>query len=165
MNFFRLFNRLIIISERELTIKESLEFELRPIPMALFTENHFMKNTVKAALGNYLKKNAAPHTASDLTINTAIVDGGWLLHLVQWKTDQTYAQLFCNYFRFVKELSASSIAAVVFDGYSSFTKDHEHRRRSKIFSADIEIAEDTFVTVPRSSVLANRRYCSSLTKL
>ena len=59
MNFFQLFNRLIIASERGLTIKESLEFELRPIPMALFTENQFMKKTVKAALGNYLKKNSA----------------------------------------------------------------------------------------------------------
>ena len=65
----------------------------------------------------------------------------------------------------MKELSASSITAVVFDGYSSSTKDHEHSRRSKIFSANIEIMEDTPVTVPQSHVLANRRNKSSLTKL
>ena len=66
--------------------------------------------------------------------------------------------------RFIVPITAS-IAAVVFDGYSSSTKDHEHRRRNKIFSASIEITEDTRVTVPRSNVLANRHNKSSLTKL
>ena len=54
---------------------------------------------------------------------------------------------------------------MVFDGYSSSTKKHEHRRRSKIFSTNIEITENTPVTVSRSNVLANRRNKSSLTKL
>ena len=138
MNSLQLFNRLIIINERELTITKSLESEVTPRPIALYTENQFMRKTEKAALGNYLKKKAAPLSASNLNINTTIVDGGWLLHQVQWKKDQTYAQLFYYYFRFVKELSASSIAAVVFDGCSSFTRNHEHRRRSKIFSANNE---------------------------
>ena len=45
MNSFQLFNRLIIISERELTIKESLEFELTPMPMAfIFRESAHEKN-------------------------------------------------------------------------------------------------------------------------
>ena len=101
---FQLFNRLMVISERELPIKESLEFKLTPMPMALFTENQFMRKTEKAALGNYLKKKVAPQSASDLNIKTTVVDGGWLLHQVRWETDQTYTQLFYNYFRFVKEL-------------------------------------------------------------
>ena len=52
MNSFQLFNRLIIISERELTTKEILEFELTSMSIVLFTENQFMRKTGKAAFGN-----------------------------------------------------------------------------------------------------------------
>ena len=75
MNSLQLFNRLIIINERELTITKSLESEVTPRPIALYTENQFMRKTEKAALGNYLKKKAAPLSASNLNINTTIVVG------------------------------------------------------------------------------------------
>ena len=52
-----------------MAVKESLEFELTPMPMALCTENQFIRITEKAVLGNYLKKKAAPQSASDPNIN------------------------------------------------------------------------------------------------
>ena len=78
----KLFNRLILIADRETTIEESLKFELTVVPMSLFDDSQMMRKANKAALGKYLKK------LNDLTVTgktsnskgPLIIDGGWLIH-------------------------------------------------------------------------------------
>ena len=60
----KLFNRLVLISDRETTIEESLKFELTVVPMSLFDDYQMMRKANKAALGKYLKK------LIDLTLTT-----------------------------------------------------------------------------------------------
>ena len=52
----KLFTRLMVIGERELSIKESFCYELTPLPTSFFTNGQKMRKTNKAVLGNKLKK-------------------------------------------------------------------------------------------------------------
>ena len=56
----KLFNRLIVISEREVKTKEALRFELTPKPMSLFDKNQKLRKPDKAALARSLKACVAP---------------------------------------------------------------------------------------------------------
>ena len=47
----KLFNRLVIVSQQELSVKESYEFELTAVPMSLFDKTQFMRKPNKALLG------------------------------------------------------------------------------------------------------------------
>ena len=51
----KLFTRLILISERETSVEESLCYELTQVPMSLYDNNQQMRKANKAALGTYLK--------------------------------------------------------------------------------------------------------------
>ena len=48
----KLFNRLIVISEREVKTKEALRFELTPTLLSLFDKNQKLRKPDKAALGS-----------------------------------------------------------------------------------------------------------------
>ena len=54
----KLFTRLILISEKETSVEESLCYELTQVPMtmSLYDNNQQMRKANKAALGTYLKK-------------------------------------------------------------------------------------------------------------
>ena len=59
----KLFNRLTVIGERELEVESCLQYELTPLPMALFRENQFMRKPDKANLSNQIKKQGTNHGA------------------------------------------------------------------------------------------------------
>ena len=53
LNSLRLFNRLIIIAQRDMTIEASLEYELTPLPLSLFSnKDHKMNKANKAIFSN-----------------------------------------------------------------------------------------------------------------
>ena len=137
----KLFNRLIIISEREISIKESLRYELTPLPMTLFEDTQFMRKTDKAAFGTHLKKLIVSGNQKVDSFDVTVIDGGWLIHQIPWKTSETYEEIFQSYIKFVKNICTSSTKGVViFDGYSvPSTKDHEHQRRQKYMCSNIKI--------------------------
>lgn len=152
----KLFNRLIIISERELTVKDSLAYELTPLPMSLFLDTQYMRKTNKALLGNHIKKSVQKidTRAQDIIINTTIVDGGWLLHQIHWNTGRTYGEIAKSYIGYLRSVSSSNLV-VVFDGYRSSTKDHEHQRRRKNICNDIEVTPDKELLISKTKFLDN----------
>ena len=52
-----LFTRLALFAQRELTLKESLQFELTPLPISLLDEKQFLRKADKSQLGTRLKKS------------------------------------------------------------------------------------------------------------
>ena len=56
----KLFNRLIVISEREVKTKEVLRFELTLTPLSLFDKNRKLRKPDKSALGRSLKSYVSP---------------------------------------------------------------------------------------------------------
>ena len=79
----RLFTRLMIIGERELTLQESLRHELTPLPMSLFTDKKKMRKTNKATLGGNLK-NRVQNVTAVTDIQSTVIDGGWLMFQVMY---------------------------------------------------------------------------------
>ena len=86
-----LFNRLLIISEREISKEESLKFELTSKPLSLFTEDYFMRKFEKAKFAKHLKsKGESAIVSKDVRSHTTVVDGGWLVHQLPWNKNETY---------------------------------------------------------------------------
>ena len=53
---YKLFNRLAIVSQRQLTVHESLGYELTILPSNLFDSKQLMRKATKAKLGQHLKQ-------------------------------------------------------------------------------------------------------------
>ena len=83
----KLFDRLILISEREITIEESLRYELTQVPMRLIDTYQRMRKANKAAFGTYLKSLTSPVLQENA--NHMVIDGGWLLYQGSFKLGDT----------------------------------------------------------------------------
>ena len=150
----KLFNRLVLISDRETSIEESLKYELTVVPMSLFDDHQMMRKPNKSALGQYLKKLDTQMVNPNNNNITVIIDGGWLLHqLSTFQGCSTYKEVALNYLKIIP--TNRSQVVVVFDGYSPSTKDHEHRRRVKDYCSDIRITKSTACTVTKKKLLVN----------
>ena len=160
----KLFNRLIVISEREVKTKEVLRFELTPKPMSLFDKNQKLRKPDKAALARSLKACVAPVEQPPCT--SLVVDGGWLLHNVKWEANLTWKDVAESYLRFVKSMGSHRLRiTVVFDGYGSSTKDHDHLRRTKNACCDIQIRLDLKIIIAREKFLDNKNNKAQLVLL
>ena len=60
-----------------------------------------------------------------------IIDGGWLIHRLPWKRNVTFDVILDQHCTYVQKLAHSAQCQVIFDGYSTSIKDHEHTRRSE----------------------------------
>ena len=108
-----------------------------PMPMSLFKDN-FMRKADKSQLGKEICKGVTPSTRPPSSVH--VIDGGYLLRVVQWCAGTSYADIFQQYVCYVgRHYGQSSV--VVFDGYCSgaHTKNHEHKRRLRKFAPDIVV--------------------------
>ena len=97
-----------------------------------------MRKHNKALLCKALTKNSST-THSEMAGSTNyVLDGGALLHRVSWKIPSTYADVVQQYCHYVERKYEQNIT-VVFDGYRSSTKDHEHQRRGKTKFSDVAL--------------------------
>uniref|UniRef100_UPI00358E3900 uncharacterized protein n=1 Tax=Myxine glutinosa TaxID=7769 RepID=UPI00358E3900 len=160
----KLFNRLIIISEREVKTKQARRFELTPTPMSLFDKDQKLRKPDKAALARVLKAFVEPVKQHPCT--SLVIDGGWLLHNVRWEAKLTWKDIAESYLQFVKSMGSHCLRiTVVFDGYGSSTKDHDHLRRTKNACCDILIRPDIKSLVPREKFLDNKSNKTQLIRL
>ena len=86
-----------------------------------------------------------------------VVDGGALLHQVDWPSGLTYQELYDHHLKFIKTRYVS--CHIIFDGYlESSVKDHEHTRRStKIRCKEILFTNEMKVTTKREDFLSNTK--------
>ena len=138
LNSLKLFNRLIIFAQRDMTVETSLEYELTPFPLSLFSNKDQKMNKPNNAgfSKTSLKKLTQPLDLTDQPCSSLVVDGGWLLYMVKWEQGQTWQEI-ADYVQCLGSRSQKTI--VVFDGYSSSPKDHDHIRRTKNSCCNLQI--------------------------
>ena len=81
LNSLKLLNRLIIFAQRDMTVETSLQYDLTPFPLSLFSNKDQKMN--KANKADFSKTSLIALTDPlDLTnqpCSTLVIDGGWLL--------------------------------------------------------------------------------------
>ena len=119
----------------------------------------------KAVLRNHFATKENAMTPDDFDV--CVVDGGALLHKVNWPKT-TYSAVLDRYETHMKRrYEKYNNVKVVFDGYSDekSTKSQEHLRRMGTTSASIQIKENTKVTCNSEAFLANQSNKDQLIKL
>ena len=153
----QLFNRLIIMAERDEGIENVFSFELTPVPTALFTMDRMMRKPNKHEFGAMLKASATKVEINGDKIH--VIDGGWLLHQVKWTSGATIKTIVDTYVQYINGKFKNP--TVVFDGYDGepSTKDHEHRRRKvgKNISPEFRVTSELTILCDREVFLANEK--------
>lgn len=151
-----LFQRISLHKKFNDNLRDFLEYELSPYPMALF-DNGNMRKTKKSSLFDCFE----PVTAELNSDNTAyVIDGGFLLHRVIWQKDVTFGCVINQYIHYLLIHYGSNIV-VVFDGYGDNSKNikaMEQLRRIKTTSesADILFEESTPMVGNQETFLSNK---------
>lgn len=168
LDSLKLFNRLIIFAQRDNTVETSLEYELTPVPLSLFSnKDHKMNKANKAGFSKTsLKGLTTPLDLTNQPCSTLVVDGGWLLYMVKWEQGQTWQEIANSYLSYLQCLGRNSQKIiVVFDGYNGSPKDHDHIRRTKKSCCDLQIRPDMIHWTPRAKFLDNSHNKSELIHL
>lgn len=163
-----LFQRLCANITDKTDMKKYLEYELSPFPLSIFTETGFRKNT-KSELFDLFNKTTLP--AGDIV---HVIDGGFLLHRVVWKKNDTVQVITNKYLDYVRKHYAKR-SCIVFDGYPenkitkntatttseakpSTTKATERARRKNILTVPSFVIEPhTKITFSQSQFLSNEQ--------
>ena len=93
-----------------MTVKTSLEYELTPFPLFLFSNKDQKMNKVKKAgfSNTSLKGLTDPLNLTDQPCSSLVVDGGWLLYTVKWEQGQTWQEIADSYLNNVQYLGRHS---------------------------------------------------------
>ena len=168
LNSLKLFNRLIIFAQRDMTVEASLAYELTPILLSLFSnKDQKMNKANKAAFSKTsLKKLTVPLDLTDQPCSSLVIDRGWLLYMVKWEQGQTWQEIADSYLHYVEYLGRLSMKiTVVFDGYSSSPKDHDHIRHTKNSCRNLQVQPEMIHLKPREKLMGNTRNKSELMHL
>uniref|UniRef100_A0A1B0CSS6 Uncharacterized protein n=1 Tax=Lutzomyia longipalpis TaxID=7200 RepID=A0A1B0CSS6_LUTLO len=151
-----LMSRIMCLQDRFNTpLSTFLEYELSPRPLSLFDEVCMRKND-KSAIEKLIQK-FAPCTSNPPENCRFIIDGGYLMHAVNWQRPATYNDICNAYVEYVKHHYGED-SIVIFDGYndSQSTKYVEQQRRStKKSSSNITVKSDYLVTTTKENFLGN----------
>jgi hypothetical protein len=113
-----------------------------------------------------LKDLTDPLDLTDQPCSSLVVDGGWLLYMEKWEQGQTWQEIANSYLSYVQFLgSRSQKIIVVFDGYNSSPKDHDHIWRTKNSCCDLQIRLDMMHLTTRAKFTDNTRNKSQLIHL
>lgn len=169
-----LFQRIIhTLDTSTADLQDYFQYELAPMPPALFTEQG-MRKTNKAAMYSVFNDKSTSTTFQYLDEAVFIVDGGFLLHRVVWPSHIqgiTYDEVYEAYISYIKQYYHTK-AVIVFDGYSdskSSTKYAERQRRSRTLqTTDIIFDPNTKVCISQEKFLSNEhnksRFISQLSR-
>jgi hypothetical protein len=150
-----LFNRLIIVLQRQPDIKPLFSYELTALPSAFFKDK-MMRKADKSVLAKHLTSTTSSCELEPPVGHSYIVDGGWLLHKVKWQPGRTYGEIASMYSSFLRKRFGDQVT-VVFDGYGSggTIKDHEHQRRASSAGPDVIVESTKTAYSNPSAFLAN----------
>ena len=110
-----------------MTVELSLQYELTPFPLSLFSnKDHKMNKPNKAEFTKTsLKALADPLDLTNQLCCTLVIDGGWLLYMVKWEQNETWQEIANSYLRYVQCLGRRcKKIIVVFDSYSRSPKQY-----------------------------------------
>ena len=150
-----------MLIERTEDMTDCFEYELTPEPTSLFKDG-LMRKPNKAQLGRTLITESS--ISSKVNDDTSyVIDGGALLHRVCWNLPATFVKVADQYCAYVLKKYGKRVC-IVFDGYKSSTKDHEHQRRGKRFP-DIVVKAKTQVNCKQTDFLSNNSNKTAFIKL
>ena len=82
---YSMFNRLVAVSERIVSLETAFKYELTSHPTSLFNDKKMMRKPSKSSLMKTLVKADSEITSDEMEIySQSVIDGGALLHRVQW---------------------------------------------------------------------------------
>lgn len=153
-----LFQRISLAKKSDQHLQQYLQYELALFLLSLFNVSGMRKT----------KKSDLYEAFSSVTdvINFGnfvhVIDGGYLLHRIAWRQQETFAQILDKYVDYVKKYYKSN-SFVIFDGYPDearlqSTKSAERLRRSNIHvSASVLFNESMIATMPQEKFLSNEK--------
>ena len=97
-------------SEEDITLCFNYELELTAIPTSVF-KNYAMNKTAKAQLAKALMSNVKPSECNTQLYH--FLDGGALIHRVQWQKGATYREIAKSYIKYVHQHYRHS--CIIFD--------------------------------------------------
>ena len=126
-----LFQRLIAVYSLE-ELSTAFMYELSSQPMSLFDKDGLMNDADKPKLKEALKGIVGECNYNIPNDVEYVLDGGSLLHKVQWSLGQSFQEICNNYISYIRKRYGQH-ATVVFDGgyMAHSTKDTAHIRRAK----------------------------------
>lgn len=156
-----LFQRLLVISKAgDFSMEEVLDHELSPFPPALFEANSILRKPDKAQLAKAIDDHAC--SLSDEAVTSSVpktdgyvLDGGSLIHRVQWTKGSTYGVIADAYVDFT--IRNYGKATVVFDGYldTPSIKDNTHDRRQQKHHPKVSVTLETIFNGKKDEFLSN----------
>ena len=89
-----------------MTVEKSLEYELTPLPLRLFSSKDQKMNKANKALfyKTSLKMLTDTHDLTNQACSSVVVDGGWLLYMVKWGQCHTWQEIPDSYLSYVQNL-------------------------------------------------------------
>ncbi|KYN11975.1 hypothetical protein ALC57_15868 [Trachymyrmex cornetzi] len=158
-----LFQRICVLKKTDEELKDYLNYELAPYPLALFEDGKLRKT----------KKSTFYELFSEISIDLKslqnihyVIDGGMLLHRCKWQLNETFKMICDLYVRYLKN-NYNSNTYVVFDGYKkdSIKLAERNRRALKNKCADIEFDENMSLKIAQDKFLSNNKNKSRLIEM
>ena len=162
------FNRLALFAQRESDLEKSFAYGLCPIPLSLFSEKtQLMHKPDKAEFAQAcLKSKVKCVDPYAHRIGSKVIDDGWLHRQVSWEKGQHWKTIISGYVTYVQSICKNvSHTTVVFDGYESSTKDHDHRQRRKLFCHDMKIQLNNIPYASKDKFISNAKNKTELVHL
>lgn len=155
-----LFQRAFVMaSSSEIDLKDILHHELSAYPTSLFESPSLLRHAEKSQLLKVFPSvnvNENSATEKNKIHGQYILDGGSLIHRLNWQNGLTYEEIAKKYSSFV--LSHYGSALVVFDGYKcgQSIKDNTHARRSKAVGQTVNFSAQMKFNGHKSTFLSNK---------
>lgn len=159
-----LFQRLVIISTQKDNLEDAFCYELCAFPPALFECRNILLKANKSILASAIWELAPPISEEERKcMNSSpvkyVLDGGALLHRIQWEIGQTYDTICQKYVSYVIKRYKQPI--VIFDGYDCgpTPKDCTHFRRcgAAPMARNVEISPSMHLRMKKDNFLTNKR--------
>ena len=136
----------------------SFRYEITAIPTAVFKDS-FTRKPSKADLANELQRELSNVAGLTPQSDVYVVDGGWLLHRIRWKENNSYRDVFDQYSSYLS--MKYGICCMVFDGYEGRSiKDIEHKRRTGRMSAEVTTIETAVTHKDQHAFFSNSKHKS-----
>ena len=120
-----------MLIDRAEYLTDCFDYKSTPKPKSLFKDG-LMRKRKNAQFGRELVKNSKILRENSEN-TTYVLDGGALPHQVFRNLPATYSNIMEQYCTYILRKYGNHVH-IVFNGYKSSIKDHEHQRRGKTFA-------------------------------
>lgn len=152
----QLFQRIICTVHSPEDLRSCFKHELASVPLSLFDNTGMMRKTKKSSFYDIF--NATEERQICIENYYVVLDGGFLIHRMEWPKEGTFLDVYTAYTNFIRKRYGQKVT-VVFDGYSensTSTKCVERERRLlKHSSREIVFDSNTLLVEQKNKFLGN----------